>query len=349
MNKIKVSIIVPIYNMEKYLNRCIESILNQDYQNIELILVNDGSTDNSINICNGYKKQSNIIKVIDKENGGVSSARNFGINVSEGEWIMFVDPDDYLKPNIVSTLVKNIDEKNDIICCSCVVNFDSNYINSSFFRTNFIAQNIGEKKKLFLQLIDFKYEQDDAYTAIGVPWGKIYRKNFLKKNNLNFDIKLKRMQDNIFNMYAFYFANSIKYINEPLYVYNYEHMNKSIFEYTWKDIEITNAKVYARKEALIKTGLINDMDIYSSYINELSIFLTKIIKDIVLSVDNKHTRKERILYIKEICHLEIYKDLINKINIIMDKKQKVVIFMIKHKYWNLIYILFKLYKVMRGR
>lgn len=348
MNEIKVSIIVPIYNMEKYLNRCIESILNQDYKNIELILVNDGSIDNSIGICNEYKKMSNIVKVIDKKNGGVSSARNVGIDVSTGEWIMFVDPDDYLKPNIVSTLVKNIDEKNDIICCSCVVDVDNKYINSSFFKTDFVAQTIDEKKKMFLQLIDFKYKQDNAYTAIGVPWGKIYRKNFLSINNLYFDTKLKRMQDNIFNTYAFYFANSIKYINKSLYVYNYEHMKTSIFEYTWKDIEITNAKAYARQQVLIKTGLINDLDIYSFYINELSIFLTKVIKDIVLSVDNNYTKKERKKYIEEICRSDIYKDLINKISIV-DMKQKVIIFMIKHKCWNLIYIMFKLYKIVKGR
>ena len=95
----KISIIVPIYNMEQYLERCVDSILSQTYKNFEVILVNDGSTDNSGNICDDYAKKDQRIKVIHKKNGGISSARNAGIKLSKGQWLLFIDRDDCVKPD----------------------------------------------------------------------------------------------------------------------------------------------------------------------------------------------------------------------------------------------------------
>lgn len=92
----KISIIVPIYNVEKYLERCILSIIKQTYQNIEIILVNDGSTDSSIEICKKYSKIDSRILLIDKENGGLSDARNVGLQVAKGDYVLFVDSDDYM-------------------------------------------------------------------------------------------------------------------------------------------------------------------------------------------------------------------------------------------------------------
>ena len=198
-----VTIVVPIYNMEKYLDRCIQSILKQDYENIEIILVNDGSIDNSLDICKKYKKDNNNIIIIDKKNEGVSIARNEGIKNAKGEWIMFVDPDDYLENNIVSTLVNSARNSEDIVSCSCKIDKGNIITDAHFFKKSFIACTLEDKERLFLQLLDLNYEQVNAYTAIGVPWAKIYRTDFFNKNNLLFDRKLKRMQDNIFNVYAY--------------------------------------------------------------------------------------------------------------------------------------------------
>ena len=95
----KISIIVPIYNMEQYLERCVDSILSQTYKDFEVILVNDGSTDNSDIICDDYAKKDQRIKVIHKRNGGLSSARNAGIKLSKGQWLLFIDSDDCVKPD----------------------------------------------------------------------------------------------------------------------------------------------------------------------------------------------------------------------------------------------------------
>lgn len=113
-----ISIIVPVYNVEKYLNKCIDSIINQTYKNIEIILVDDGSTDNSGKICDEYLLRDSRIKVIHKNNGGLSSARNEGINISSGEYIGFVDSDDWVEPNMYEEMYKKILYSNaDIVDC----------------------------------------------------------------------------------------------------------------------------------------------------------------------------------------------------------------------------------------
>lgn len=117
MNK-KVSVIIPVYNVEKYLEECIESVIKQTYKNLEIILVDDGSKDNSGYICDEYKKKDERIKVIHKPNGGLSDARNVGIDIAKGEYIAFLDSDDYIEEDMYEILVKNIEKANaDISIC----------------------------------------------------------------------------------------------------------------------------------------------------------------------------------------------------------------------------------------
>ena len=115
----KVSIIVPVYNVEEYLRKCLDSLVNQTYQNIEIIVVNDGTKDNSQSIVDEYKKKySKIIKSYIKENGGLASARNYGVDKATGEYIMFVDSDDYIDTKMVEKLVKTANKKHSDIVVS---------------------------------------------------------------------------------------------------------------------------------------------------------------------------------------------------------------------------------------
>lgn len=125
-----VSIIVPVYNGEKTLDRCVNSILCQTYKNIELILVNDGSEDNTKNICDGYVLKDERVKVIHKKNGGVSSARNVGLKVAKGKYIQFVDSDDYIDLNMTETLVDSI-VKNETQLAICGINYGENEASNS--------------------------------------------------------------------------------------------------------------------------------------------------------------------------------------------------------------------------
>ena len=114
-----VSVIVPIYKVEKYLNKCVDSIINQSYKNLEIILVDDGSPDKCGEICDKYAEKDSRVKVIHKENGGLSDARNAGIDIAKGDYLLFVDSDDWITSNICEVLIKNAnDNLSDIIACN---------------------------------------------------------------------------------------------------------------------------------------------------------------------------------------------------------------------------------------
>ena len=115
MDFIEISVIVPVYNVEKYLCQCVESILSQTYRNFELLLIDDGSKDNSGNICDEYAKNDPRIRVLHVENGGASYARNIGLNIAVGDWVTFVDADDWVSSNYLEELVKDVDSDDMLI------------------------------------------------------------------------------------------------------------------------------------------------------------------------------------------------------------------------------------------
>ena len=124
MKKIMLSVIIPVYNVEKYLRKCVDSILLQDFANMEVILVDDGSPDNSGAICDEYAEKDARVKVIHKENGGVSSARNTGLDVAQGKYIAFVDSDDYLLPNSFQPNVEYMENHPDIDLLQFPISYD---------------------------------------------------------------------------------------------------------------------------------------------------------------------------------------------------------------------------------
>ena len=183
----KISIIVPVYNVEQYLPQCIESIINQTYQNLQIILVDDGSPDNSGRICDEYAEKDLRIKVIHKENGGVGSARNEGINYALGEYIYFVDADDYLESELID------------ICMNTII---KQYPDMLIFGFNKVDKNGLNKKPVIppaYSINDLSTEKDalaDIFcsgTGLAV-WDKLIKTKLIKDNNILFDNK-KRGED----------------------------------------------------------------------------------------------------------------------------------------------------------
>lgn len=171
-----ISVIVPIYNVEKYLNKCINSIIEQTYQNIEIILVDDGSNDSSEKICDEYAKKDKRVKVIHKKNGGVSEARNFGIENSNGKYIAFIDSDDYITNDYIEYLYRILKEnKADISCC----NFE--YVYSD--KENKKIDNQQDNVYIYNQLEALKelLYQRNIDTSL---WGKLIKKDLF--DNLKF-------------------------------------------------------------------------------------------------------------------------------------------------------------------
>lgn len=204
-----VSIIVPVYNIEKYIERCIQSLIAQSYPYIEIILVNDGSKDESAQICEKYQRIDKRVILYNKENGGLSDARNYGINVSKGNYTIFVDGDDYVSLNYVEKLVKAIFEKNaDVAICSFKVVGDDGQVLSHAI-LNETGEVITGKELLSLVLTSSGYK----YV---VAWNKIYKKSLF--DNIRFD-KGKLYEDEFINFRLFFSCNRVAVEREELYYY----------------------------------------------------------------------------------------------------------------------------------
>lgn len=165
---IKVSIIIPVYGVEKYISQCLESVINQSYENIEIIVVNDGTKDNSMKIVEEYLLDERI-KIINKENGGLASAKNRGIEEATGEYIYFLDSDDWIEVNTIEVLVE---ESN---------NLDIIYSNFWYFDEK--NQKKRKNKEKIKSNMSMTGEYLLGYSTEIMVWNKIYKKVFLKKNN----------------------------------------------------------------------------------------------------------------------------------------------------------------------
>lgn len=180
----KISIVVPIYNAERYLEECVNSLKMQSYSNIEIILINDGSVDNSAKICDELKKNDARIKVIHNANNGVSISRNLGIDISEGKYVTFVDADDYVSNKYVENLYNLIVENNADIS----VTGNDEIFNGTVIRVNKKINKILTLEETIKELLKEKY-------ISSVCWGKLYKKEIIEKNKIIFDSKLKIGED----------------------------------------------------------------------------------------------------------------------------------------------------------
>ena len=198
-----VSVIVPVYKTEKYLPKCIDSILNQTYNDFELILVDDGSPDNCPHICDKYAQSDSRIKVIHKKNGGVSSARNLGISVARGTYIWFVDSDDYIEPFSLQRLFEVQNSYNAEL-----------YV----FNNRSVCELSTENVNDFFRKYYFTY-------ALGFePWNKLYKRDVIIENHLQFDTQEKIGEDLLFNInyYKAIFSSGAKdiyFVGEDYYHY----------------------------------------------------------------------------------------------------------------------------------
>ena len=209
MNKDLISIVVPIYKVEKYLKKSIDSIINQTYKNLEIILVDDGSPDNCGKICDEYKEKDSRIKVIHKKNGGLSDARNAGIDIAIGEYIAFVDPDDYIAENYVQELY-NLCIENNTLLSEC--NFEK------FNSEDKIEIEQNKTKNIYTgrEMAERLYSKDLIRTI--VVWNKLYKMEIFK--NLRFP-KGKINEDEFVNYKIFYNLDKVAITNEKLYYYRY--------------------------------------------------------------------------------------------------------------------------------
>ena len=220
-SKALISIIVPIYNVEKYLRQCLDSIQDQSYQNFECLLINDGSPDNSADICKEYVSKDPRFRYIEKENGGVSSARNLGLEHSKGEYITFIDSDDWVDSDYLEVLYKSLTDEKADVAVSTYKQFnmdDNNYYVHSYQR--------GYEKKIFTgpELIDEFIALDTFDHSYRFVCGKLVRKCLLDK--IAFNEKTTLGEDMEFWLKLYLISNKIVYVNRDSYVYRVDNVNR---------------------------------------------------------------------------------------------------------------------------
>ena len=211
-----ISIIVPIYNAEKFIERCIKSVLNQTEHSWELILINDGSIDNTEQICKKYVGDARI-HLYSKRNTGVSDTRNIGIEKAIGNWITFLDADDELSSDYIENALKIISKNNyDII-----VGQLNTYLGAEYLIKSDIEYNRKNKIRLMKNLISGEKKENYNSSLLGFVIGKIYKSEIVK--NLKFPLKIRYREDTLFNLQAFLKAKNIITLHKQTYKHQKNH------------------------------------------------------------------------------------------------------------------------------
>ena len=224
MNEPTISIIIPVYNTEKYLKKCLDSVITQTYKNLEIICINDGSTDSSLKILKKYAKSDKRIKVINQENKGVSITRNIGIENATGEWITFIDSDDYISPELYQSFTEALN--------------NSEPFNIYVFNGVKLAENDNpEDKNLtkFFYMSNWNFHENNLYTFIDCKnpfygnlsvWNKIFNTEFINNNNIRFK------ENSIFEDQLFSIESMIKtdklYLDNKIFYYYVQHGNSTM-------------------------------------------------------------------------------------------------------------------------
>lgn len=319
MEKKLVSVIVPVYNVENYIYKCVNSITNQTYRNLEIILVNDGSKDNSGKLCDELACNDNRIKVIHENNNGVSISRNIGINTALGDYILFVDSDDYLDKNVIEELVKNLSG------CD-IVKISHKEIRGNKEK-NFSNEGVYTKKEYIKKIL---------FGDIGGhSWGYLLKRDIIKE--IYFDTNTSCMEDTIFILNCILKSNNIKCINTSYYNYRInetgitcssERIFRNIEDYMYSMDKIENMVKVIRNKNFHSNMLIKRLKLIECEVAKINS-----VQEIQILFDNED---------------------INKILRAIDEKAsiniiyKLFIYFIINKKYNLILIYLKIRRLLKN-
>ncbi len=291
----KISIIVPVYNVEKYLLQCIDSICSQTFSDFELILVDDGSLDRSGEICDKYALQDNRVKVIHKPNGGVSSARNTGLDNAQGEYVMFCDSDDYAEPQWCEELLNMIQKHPESWCfcgCHCV---DAN---DKIFKSNCVYNK--ECNYQILSMSEYWNIYKTNYSAL--LWIRIFNNEIIKKYNIRFDENMSVSEDVLFNLEYGKHCNEFAIVNLPLYNHR-SYLNNEADHLDGKLPEerfYMNRRIYNARSPFVpkEYRLQFETEFFYSFITDMK----SIAKNYALDKRSKQTKISEILKSFEFCY-----------------------------------------------
>lgn len=333
MRKDKISIVVPIYKVpEQYLRKCIDSLINQSYENIEILLVDDGSPDSCGIICDEYGKRDNRVQVIHKKNGGLSAARNSGYRAATGEWIMFVDGDDWIEPATCQTMA-DIAMKDNVQLVMCGMTKEYGHSSEPY---KYYLENgkiyVGEECKwLQEQLLHFNGN-------IAVAYCKLISRQLLMDNGIEHDEELKQGAEGLeFNLRLFEKLESAEFINKSFYhyIYNENSISASHNE--------ANHEFVIRCFEKIKHFIDNSENAYwlRSWLDNrlLYVVVTTAISG-YFNPTNKESYKDKKKKYSAYLEKSIVKEALNTQNLEgLSRQRKIILFFIKHRMFRMLEII----------
>lgn len=276
-----ISVVVPIYNAEKYIRRCVDSILLQTYRNLEVILVDDGSTDETPEILDDYAAKDDRVRVIHKENVGHAHSRNQGLFAANGEFITFMDCDDYMHPDFMEKMYGAIcEDGSDMACCSF------NYVDES---GNRLGWSEPELKRNAVSSIDAQKDFLTTYNIEGFSWNKLVRRSILTNNNLRYPENQKAFVDMFLWYRALSLCQKVSYV--PDKIYDYYQMAGSVV-HTIDDVKTHNYRTTLSniRNAAYENGLSAEGDYYAS-LRMMSQMYNQIRLDVKSGFKNKFFHK----------------------------------------------------------
>lgn len=325
----KLSIIIPVFNAAKTLKRCVESAFMQTYAEWELWLIDDGSTDESGDICDEYSKRDSRVHVVHKSNGGVSSTRNVGIENAKGEYVMFVDSDDYLEETSVETMMKSAEDYNaDIVMCGFFYHFEE----SGEIRPNYIKETfVGRNNQFVSNLFRETFEKE----LLNPPWNKVIRKSLLEQNKIRFISEYSICEDMIFTMDILNASDKIVLVNEPLYHYIYKKGDNLVNRFHKNFYEALSAYYDIVKGYLRKYNALDNLslDINKFFVDKTIFYFKKIYSNESYEKSVKYSELKRIgvdLRNREV--LRGYKPI--------GPKKKIVCVCIRYRWYWLLHLLY---------
>lgn len=284
-DNILISLVFPVYNVEKYLDRCMKSVLNQSYTNIEIILVDDGATDDSGNLCDQFAKEDARVRVIHQKNKGLPGARNSGLKVAQGVYVGFIDPDDEIEIDMVRDFVQVAQQHQPDIICSNITQYAKGNVKSSTLRNNLPYGKMLGPSEIKTHLLQPYY---GGYLGI-IPSActKMYNVAFLNKNNLLFDESLKRAEDYWFNLFAFKKAQSVYAIDKSYYHYysNAGSVIRSLREDQFEMFVKSRSKLLQENETI--NSPVNWNKLNTDFFNNVSEFILLYIRNKNISTSYK--------------------------------------------------------------
>lgn len=313
-----ISVILPIYNVEKYLTHCLDSLLAQTYTNLEIILVNDGSKDNSLEICKSYAKKDSRFVVIDQANQGVSIARNTGIEAATGEYIAFIDPDDWVEPEMYASMLARIKKYESPICLCNYYKDTKLRSHSKLFRFD---KEVLQKDEIIEELVNNMIGMPDLLPkyvyVMGSVWRGLFNRTFLNENKLRFVPKLTIMEDLVFMVQALLKCSQVG-IDQGVWYHYVQRGTSALHSYNghlWEDQLV----VYQLLEKSIKEAHLESLEMRNRLdMRYIGMFLMAIKNEAYIKKDGD--LKDTLSNIKDLFKDETLKGVLERVKPIQVEK-----------------------------